>query len=43
MPRTKKKTAGRPAKDRSHDYIDDGTHDESDDEDFQVTKPAGAR
>ena len=34
MPRTKKKTAGRPAKDRSHDYIDDGTHDESDDEDL---------
>lgn len=36
MPRTKKKAAGRPAKskDRSHDYIDDGTHDESDDEDL---------
>ena len=34
MARAKKKTAGRPAKDRSHDYIDDGTQDESDDEDL---------
>jgi hypothetical protein len=34
MARTKKKTAGRAAKDRSHDYIDDGTHDESEDEDL---------
>src|SRR6476620_9429818 len=28
MPRAKKKNAGR-SKDRSHEYIDDGTHDES--------------
>ena len=34
MPRTKKKAAGRPAKDRTADYIDDGTHDESEDEDL---------
>ena len=34
MARAKKKTASRPAKDRSHDYIDDGTQDESDDEDL---------
>ncbi|MEX0806335.1 MAG: hypothetical protein GEU77_12090 [Deltaproteobacteria bacterium] len=34
MPRTKKKTPGRPAKDRTHDYIDDGSHDEIDDEDL---------
>ena len=34
MPRTKKKTAGRQAKDRTHEYIDDGSHDEIDDEDL---------
>ena len=34
MPRTKKKTAGRPAKDRAHEYIDDGSHDDIDDEDL---------
>jgi len=34
MPRTKKKSAGRPAKDSTSDYIDDGTHDEADDEDL---------
>ena len=34
MPRTKKKTAGRQAKDRAHEYIDDGSHDEIDDEDL---------
>src|SRR5213593_325330 len=34
MPRTKKKSAGRAAKDRTHDYIDDGTHEESEDEDL---------
>ncbi len=34
MPRGKKKSAGRAAKDRTHDYIDDGTHDESEDEDL---------
>ena len=34
MPRTKKKSAARAAKDRSHDYIDDGTHEESEDEDL---------
>jgi len=34
MPRTKKKTAGRPAKDRSHDYIDDGGQEEAEDEDL---------
>jgi len=34
MPRTKKKSAGRPAKDSTADYIDDGTHDESGDEDL---------
>lgn len=34
MPRTKKKTAGRPAKDRTREYIDDGSHDEIDDEDL---------
>jgi hypothetical protein len=34
MPRTKKKRVGRPAKDRTADYIDDGSHDESDDEDL---------
>lgn len=34
MARTKKKSAARAAKDRAHDYIDDGTHDESEDEDL---------
>jgi hypothetical protein len=34
MPRTKKKTVGRPPKGRTQDYIDDGTHDESEDEDL---------
>jgi len=34
MPRAKKKSAGRAGKDRTHDYIDDGTHDESEDEDL---------
>ena len=34
MPRIKKKGAGRPAKDRTADYIDDGTHEESEDEDL---------
>src|SRR5436853_6654605 len=34
MPRAKKKSVGRAAKDRTHDYIDDGTHDESEDEDL---------
>lgn len=34
MPRPKKKSAGRASKDRTHDYIDDGTHDESEDEDL---------
>jgi hypothetical protein len=34
MPRTKKKSAGRPAKDSTSDYIDDGSHDESEDEDL---------
>jgi len=34
MARPKKKTAGRPAKDRSHDYIEDGSHEEVDDEDL---------
>src|SRR6476646_5763547 len=34
MPRAKKKSAGRAGKDRSHEYIDDGTHDESEDEDL---------
>ena len=34
MPRTKKKGAGRPAKDRTAEYIDDGTDHESEDEDL---------
>jgi hypothetical protein len=34
MPRTKKKTAGRPAKERSQNYFDDGTAEELDDEDL---------
>ena len=34
MPKTKKKASGRATKDRTHDYIDDGTHEESDDEDL---------
>jgi hypothetical protein len=34
MARTKKKGTGRAAKDRTADYIDDGTHDESEDEDL---------
>src|SRR5215510_12003118 len=34
MPRTKKKTAGRPAKHRSDNYFDDAGHDEADDEDL---------
>jgi hypothetical protein len=34
MARTKKKSTGRAAKDRTADYIDDGTHDESEDEDL---------
>jgi hypothetical protein len=34
MPRTKKKTAGRPSKDRSQNYFDDTAHDETEDEDL---------
>ena len=34
MPRTKKKGAGRPPKDRTQDYIDDGTLNESEDDDL---------
>jgi hypothetical protein len=34
MPRAKKKSAGRTAKDRTHDYIDDGSHEDSEDEDL---------
>src|SRR5262249_57136863 len=34
MPRTKKKTAGRPAKHRSDNYFDEAGHDEADDEDL---------
>src|SRR5918992_5381259 len=34
MPRTKKKKTARRAKDRTHEYIDDGSHDEVDDEDL---------
>jgi len=34
MPRTKKKTAGRPAKNRSDNYFDDPSHDEAEDEDL---------
>jgi hypothetical protein len=34
MARPKKKTAGRPPKDRSHDYIEDGSQEEADDEDL---------
>jgi hypothetical protein len=34
MPRTKKKTAGRPAKHRSQSYFDEAGHDEIDDEDL---------
>lgn len=34
MPRTKKKTAGRPSKSRSENYFDDATHDETEDEDL---------
>jgi hypothetical protein len=34
MPRTKKKTAGRPAKSRSDNYFDEAGHDETEDEDL---------
>ena len=34
MPRTKKKSVGRPAKDRSQNYFDDGPPDEGEDEDL---------
>ena len=34
MPRTKKKTAGRPSKERSQNYFDDGNTEELDDEDL---------
>lgn len=34
MARPKKKTAGRPPKDRAHDYIEDGGHEEAEDEDL---------
>lgn len=34
MPRTKKKTAGRSARDRSHSYFEDATHEEVDEEDL---------
>ena len=34
MARTKKKSAGRSAKDSTSDYIDDGSHDDSEDEDL---------
>jgi len=34
MARPKKKTAGRPPKDRAHDYIEDGSQEEVDDEDL---------
>jgi hypothetical protein len=34
MPRTKKKTAGRPKKNRSDNYFDDAGHDEAEDEDL---------
>jgi hypothetical protein len=34
MPRTKKKTAGRPSKDRSQTYFDEAGHEEAEDEDL---------
>jgi len=34
MPRTKKKTTGRPAKERSQNYFDDAPADEAEDEDL---------
>jgi hypothetical protein len=34
MPRTKKKTAGRSAKHRSENYLDDVSHEEAEDEDL---------
>jgi hypothetical protein len=34
MPRTKKKTTGRPAKHRSESYFDDVSHDDAEDEDL---------
>ena len=34
MPRTKKKTAGRPAKARSESYFEDASHTEGEDEDL---------
>lgn len=34
MPRTKKKAAGRPSKDRSQGYFDETSHDEAEDEDL---------
>lgn len=34
MPRTKKKTAGRPSKDRSQTYFDEASHDDTEDEDL---------
>ncbi len=34
MPRTKKKTVGRPSKDRSQNYFDDTAHEETEDEDL---------
>ena len=42
MARPKKKTAGRPAKDRAHDYIEDGGHEEVEDEDLPIDE-AGRR
>jgi hypothetical protein len=34
MPRIKKKTAGRPSKDRSQSYFDETSHDETEDDDL---------
>ena len=34
MPRTKKKYAGRPRKERSRSFLDDPTHEEVDDQDL---------
>ena len=42
MPRTKKKTAGRPARNRSDSYFDDTSHEEIEDEDLPIDE-AGRR
>ena len=42
MPRTKKKTVGRPARNRSDSYFDETSHEETEDEDLPIDE-AGRR